>query len=118
MKTDSLHISLAALVIAVSGSMATSAAAQQTKCAPRDDVLQHLATTYSEQPAAVAVTQQGALMEVLTSADGTWTALISMPNGMSCLLAAGEGWRALPQEGLVDDRMTALPDGAGRHPGT
>ena len=111
MKSDSLRFSLAALIIAVTGSMATAAAAQQTKCAPREDVLKHLATNYSEQPAAVAVTQQGALMEVLTSADGTWTALISMPNGMSCLLAAGEGWRSLPQEAL-DDRLTALPESA------
>jgi hypothetical protein len=109
MKSDSLRYPLAALVIAITGSVATAAAAQQTKCAPREDVLRHLAANYSEQPAAVAVTQQGALMEVLTSADGTWTALISMPNGMSCLLAAGEGWRALPQEGL-DGHLTGLPE--------
>ena len=79
MTTDSLRYSLAALVIAVTGSMATAAAAQQARCAPREEVLQHLAKTYLEQPAAEAVTQQGALMEVLTSASGTWTALISIP---------------------------------------
>ena len=54
-------------------------------------------------------------MEVVASANGSWTALISMPNGMSCLLAAGEGWRALEQE-VLDDRLTALPKG--RQPGT
>jgi hypothetical protein len=115
MTTDSLRYSLAALVIAVTGSIATPAAAQQARCAPREEVLQHLAKTYLEQPAAVAVTQQGALMEVLTSASGTWTALISMPDGTSCLLAAGEGWRSLPQEDF-DGRLTALPEV--RRPGT
>ena len=31
---------------------------------------------------------------VLTSDDGsTWTIIVSMPNGTSCLLAAGENWQ-------------------------
>jgi hypothetical protein len=35
---------------------------------------------------------------VLTSDDGaTWTIIVSMPNGMSCLLAAGEDWQVVQQ---------------------
>ena len=47
---------------------------------------------------AVGVTNKGALVEVLTSADGgTWTIIVTTPQGMSCLVAAGEGWRFLPR---------------------
>jgi hypothetical protein len=32
----------------------------------------------------------------LTTGDGgTWTIILSSPNGTSCLVAAGEGWRGL-----------------------
>jgi len=62
-------------------------------CSDRDDVLSQLGTKYKEAPAAVGVANNGGLIEVLTSTDGsTWTIILSMPNGKSCLLAAGEEW--------------------------
>ncbi len=49
---------------------------------------------------AVGVTNKGALVEVLTTGDGsTWTIIVSMPNGTSCLFAAGEGWRSMERTG-------------------
>ncbi len=34
----------------------------------------------------------------VNSRDGkTWTIIISTPDGQSCLVAAGEGWRAVPK---------------------
>lgn len=68
----------------------------QVGCAPRDKVLSHLAKKYGEAPVAVGVTNQGGLVEVLTTADGdTWTIIVTLPDGMSCMVAAGEGWRNL-----------------------
>ncbi len=59
-------------------------------------MLGHLAKKYGEAPAAVGVTNKGGLIEVLTSSDGlTWTIIVSMPGGTSCLVAVGEGWRVL-----------------------
>lgn len=44
----------------------------------------------------MGVTRQGGLIEVLHDPKGdTWTIIISSPNGTSCLVAAGEGWRKL-----------------------
>ncbi|MFM9845237.1 MAG: hypothetical protein ACKVOI_19915 [Dongiaceae bacterium] len=62
-------------------------------CSDRDDVLSQLGNKYKESPSAVGVANNGGLIEVLTSTDGsTWTIILSMPNGKSCLLAAGEEW--------------------------
>ena len=72
----------------------TSAAAAQSACSPRSDVLDYLAKKYGEAPVAIGVTNKGGLVEVLTSGDGdTWTIIVSMPNGNACMVAAGEGWR-------------------------
>ena len=41
----------------------------------------------------------GGVVEILTSPDGnTWTIIVTTPQGMSCLVAAGEGWRAVEQD--------------------
>ncbi len=72
----------------------TLAPAQQ--CDQRARVIGHLAKIYKEAPVAIGVTTTGGMVEVLTTGDGgTWTIILSNPNGISCLVAAGEGWRAL-----------------------
>jgi hypothetical protein len=71
-------------------------AAAQGACSPRTDVVGHLAKKYGEAPVAIGVTNKGGLVEVLTTGDGnTWTIIVSMPNGTSCMVAAGEGWRTM-----------------------
>lgn len=76
---------------------ASSALAQPSQqCDERDKVLSHLAAKYKEAPVAVGVTSGGGLVEVLSTGDGnTWTIIISTPAGVSCLLAAGDGWRSV-----------------------
>jgi hypothetical protein len=74
--------------------LASIEAAAQTACSPRSDVVGHLAKKYGEAPVAIGVTNKGGLVEVLTTGDGnTWTIIVSQPNGTSCMVAAGEGWR-------------------------
>lgn len=71
-------------------------AAGQMPCSERNDVLSQLGSKYKEAPSAAGITNNGGLIEVLTSDDGsTWTIIMSMPNGTSCLLAAGENWQAV-----------------------
>jgi len=49
---------------------------------------------YRESPVAVGLASNGKLLEVLTSEDGsTWTILLTSPNGISCLFAAGSSWQ-------------------------
>lgn len=73
--------------------------AQTNTCAPRAEVIRHLAVEYKEKTAAVGIADNGAAVyEILTSSDGsTWTLLYSMPNGTSCLMATGQYWQSVPQ---------------------
>ena len=74
------------------------------QCDKRARVIGHLAQKYKEAPVAIGVTSTGGMVEVLTTGDGgTWTIILSNPNGTSCLVAAGEGWRALQFDRSVYD---------------
>jgi hypothetical protein len=88
-------IGLAAAVAAAALSVPTLvAAAAPLYCGARNDVLTKLAGDYREQPASVALTSDGQLLEVLKSDTKlTWSILITSPNGVSCLVAAGESWQ-------------------------
>jgi len=67
-------------------------------CANRDLVLRQLASKYEEAPVAIGLTSAGGIMELLTSDKGrTWTLIVTRPDGLACLFAAGEGWEPLPR---------------------
>jgi len=84
---------------------------QQPQCNERDNVLELLAKKYQEIPIAAGVTNTGGLVEVLNDPKtGTWTIIVSTPQGMSCLVAAGEGWRWFKQEKLEEgDKIRYVP---------
>jgi hypothetical protein len=78
---------------------AAPAAAQQV-CAERAAILLHLDKNYGETPAGLGIGPGGArIVELLTSATGTWTIIVSTPRGPTCLLANGQNWQtaALPE---------------------
>ena len=87
---------------AVVAGIATGAAAQ-TRCAPRAIVVERLAGHYGEAFAGGGLRDEGAVFEVWTSAEeGTWTILLTRPNGVSCVMASGTNWRdALASEGAL-----------------
>ncbi len=63
-------------------------------CNDRDAVISYLTQKYHEEPVGAGPTNGGGLIEVWAAKDGsTWTVVLSLPNGLSCPLASGEGWR-------------------------
>lgn len=85
-------------VVAILGAVAMShpAAADQapTACGPHPDVIKALGDRFHETQAATAMTSAGTLLEVLTANDGsTWTIIVSRPDGLSCVVAAGQNWQ-------------------------
>ncbi len=91
----------AALMVISSGAAAQNQPQGQNQCNTRDSVISLLASKYKEAPVALGVTNTGGLVEVLSTGDGnTWTIIVTTPQGMSCLVAAGEGWRALDKIAL------------------
>ncbi len=82
------------LPITAFAAQAQAQAQAQPQCNERENVLALLAKKYQETPIAAGVTNTGGLVEVLTDIKGdTWTIIVTTPQGMSCLVAAGEGWR-------------------------
>jgi hypothetical protein len=75
-------------------------------CGQRAAVLAQLANQFSEAPAGVGLASNGGLLELLTSGRGeTWTLIVTMPNGMTCLLAAGESWQPRETVALVEPQI-------------
>lgn len=67
-------------------------------CAKRGDLYQQLAQRFQEAPVARGLANNGALVEVFSAPDGgTWTVTITMPNGVACMVAAGDDWENLPR---------------------
>ena len=80
-------------------SFATTATAQNAipaTCAERHKALTHLAGKFAETPVAMGLASNGSILEVLTSSAGeSWSILVTLPNGMTCLIASGEHWEKL-----------------------
>ncbi len=79
---------------------ATSANAQnRVPCAAHSDLVEQLDGRFDEKPVARGLANNGTVMEVFSTRDGgSWTMVVTMPNGTSCVVAAGEGWtEVLPQ---------------------
>ncbi len=45
----------------------------------------------------MGLASNGAVIEVLASPSGSFTIILTQPNGLSCVMAAGENWENLPK---------------------
>lgn len=63
---------------------------QDANCAPRPVVIQRLAERYGEARQSIGLSSGQALVELFASPEtGCWTILVTRPDGVTCLLAAG-----------------------------
>jgi hypothetical protein len=91
MLSRATFVSAAAVAVLAVPGMAVAA---PMACSARTDVVTKLASKYHEQPSSAALTNDGQLLEVLKSKDGTtWSIIITTPEGVSCLVAAGGSWQ-------------------------
>ena len=84
---------MTAVLIAISFA---APAAAETKCGDRGDILKHLSRNYKEAPVAMGLVSNGNVLEVLSSGNGSWTIIITRPDGKSCVMAVGEAWDKVP----------------------
>ena len=95
-----------ALLAALAG---TPASAQDTtgQCATRDRVVATLATKYGETRHGIGLAANNTVMELFASTTtGTWTITITMPSGVTCMVASGQGYEALVEEVPVPGEPT------------
>ncbi|MFQ5624638.1 MAG: hypothetical protein ACE5FS_14730 [Paracoccaceae bacterium] len=64
-------------------------------CAPRAIMVKSLAEGYQEHPAGIGITGAG-VVELFTSEKSTWTLTLTVPKGLSCIVAVGESWETVP----------------------
>ncbi len=78
---------------------AGSAAAQQKPCGERDQIVSRLNDKYGEARTSRGLSHNNGMVEVYASEEtGTWTILITLPSGETCLVAAGDFWEDAPVE--------------------
>ncbi len=78
-----------------------SSASAQSVCASHAEVMTQLGSAYSEAQVAIGLASNGGVVEVFSTDDGaTWTIVMTMPTGMSCVVAAGEAWEQITKVAL------------------
>ena len=77
-------------------------------CAPRDVVVDRLADGYGENRQSMGLGANNQVVEVFASDEtGTWTITVTMPNGLTCLVASGQAFEELV-EALPEKKGDAL----------
>jgi len=74
--------------------VATPATAQMV-CGKHADIAKRLESGYQEVRTGIGLAGNGGLIELYTSEKGTFTIVLTRPNGLSCLMAVGENWEVL-----------------------
>ncbi len=77
-----------------------NAASAQQNCAPRAIVVDRLVEAFGESRQSIGMGPHGRVFEVFASLEtGTWTIVITLPSGVTCLVASGDAYENLT-EGL------------------
>jgi hypothetical protein len=64
-------------------------------CVPHRVAMDQLAKLFNEKVVGLGLgSNQESVVELYVSSHGSWTILVTMTNGMSCIAAAGENWTA------------------------
>lgn len=62
-------------------------------CVPRPEIIaEALAARYGEEVTAGGVDANGNLVSVYSGPRGSWTITVTRPDGLTCLMSAGDGW--------------------------
>ncbi len=71
----------------------------QPQCGPRAAVVKTLAEKYAETRRSIGISVNNTVMEVYAAADsGTWTITVTSPQGLTCLVASGQGYETVVEE--------------------
>lgn len=93
---------LFALSLGFAGLILATHAAEAAQCAPREQVIAGLATGYDEVRRGAGLTAgpdgQAQVLEIFASEAGSWTVVVTMPDGQTCLVASGQAWEAVTEE--------------------
>ena len=91
--------SLFALSLGLAGLiLAPGALRAAPQCSAHDVVAESLANQFGEVRRSIGLAQDNTVMELYAAADtGTWTLTVTLPNGMTCLVAAGHNFETVEE---------------------
>lgn len=91
---------LFALSLGIAGVVMVARAAEAApQCGPREDVVQALASKFGETRRSVGMSGSNQMMELFAADDTrTWTILVTLPDGRSCLVASGSNFEAVTEQ--------------------
>ena len=93
-----MKFKLAVIAAATALLMPFAAAAQGQNCGARTTVVDRLEAKYGESRQSIGMAPKGRVVEVYASHEtGTWTITITMPNGVTCLIASGKSFENLDE---------------------
>jgi len=100
MKTTALALTIACLAAFAHPAAAEEDAPEQptSVCGDRTEIINTLRNSYAEQPRAMGLAGNGAMVELFISKAGSWTILVTRPTGVACMAAAGQHWEELVAE--------------------
>ena len=80
------------------GAAPPATAQNAANCAPRATVVNRLAQSFGETRQSIGLGANNAVVEVFASeASGTWTITVTMPSGVTCLVASGQAFETLAE---------------------
>lgn len=97
-------VGIALLLLFAAAFLNRPVVAEERECFRRTELVEYLGQRAHEVQSALALANNGSLLEVFTTDDrSTWTIFLTMPNGISCVIGAGETWMDLapPAAGQV-----------------
>ena len=93
---------LFALSLGFAGLIFATQAALAAQCAPREQVVAGLATGFDEVRRGAGLTAapdgRAQVVEIFTAASGSWTIVVTRPDGQTCLVASGQAWEDIAEE--------------------
>lgn len=71
-------------------------------CRDRAEIIGVLRQRFDETQRSFGLQSDGLVLEMYAAPSGSWTALITRPDGTSCIVASGEAWTELPPPPVGD----------------
>jgi len=73
-------------------------AQQNRNCAARESVIERLETKYGETRQSMGLAPNNGVLEVFASVEtGTWSITVTMPTGVTCLVASGQSFESISE---------------------
>ena len=83
---------VATMVLSGTSFMSEDADARTARCGSHKDVVAFLGTKYKETRIGMGLINAGQMMELYMSEQGSWTILITRPDGVTCFGPVGKNW--------------------------